>query len=55
MSGGAARVRKLLADKRVRIPLIAALAIGAYFLVKALLPEIDLQDALDEFAAKLGS
>jgi undecaprenyl-diphosphatase len=47
-------LRRLLADKRVRIPLIAALAVGAYFLVKALLPEIDLQELLDDVARGLG-
>jgi membrane protein DedA with SNARE-associated domain/membrane-associated phospholipid phosphatase len=46
--------RRLLADKRVRIPLILALAIGGYFLVKALLPEIDLQELLDDVARTLG-
>jgi membrane protein DedA with SNARE-associated domain/membrane-associated phospholipid phosphatase len=46
--------RRLLADKRVRIPLILALAVGGYFLVKALLPEIDLQELLDDVARTLG-
>ena len=49
------RLRALLADKRVRLPLIAALAVGAYFLVKALLPEIDLQEILDDVARTLGA
>ncbi len=55
MSAATDRARKLLADKRVRIPLIAALAVGAYFLVKAVLPEIDLQEILDDVAATLGA
>jgi membrane protein DedA with SNARE-associated domain/membrane-associated phospholipid phosphatase len=46
--------RRLLAHKRIRIPLILALAIGGYFLVKALLPEIDLQELLDDVAQTLG-
>jgi membrane protein DedA with SNARE-associated domain/membrane-associated phospholipid phosphatase len=46
--------RRLLAHKRVRIPLLVALAIGGYFLVKALLPEIDLQELLDDVARTLG-
>jgi membrane protein DedA with SNARE-associated domain/membrane-associated phospholipid phosphatase len=46
--------RRLLADKRVRLPVIAALAVGAYFLVKALLPEISLQEVLDDVASTLG-
>jgi undecaprenyl-diphosphatase len=49
------RVRELLHKKWIRWPLIAALAAGAYFLVKALLPEIDLQEILDDVAAKLGA
>ena len=55
MSSALETVRRLLADKRIRIPLIAALAIGGYFLVKALLPEIDLQDLLDDVARTLGA
>jgi membrane protein DedA with SNARE-associated domain/membrane-associated phospholipid phosphatase len=54
MSAALATSRRLLADKRVRIPLIAALAIGGYFLVKALLPEIELQELLDDVARTLG-
>lgn len=54
MSAALETIRRLLADKRVRIPLIAALAIGGYFLVKALLPEIDLQQLLEDFARSLG-
>ncbi|HEX6117315.1 MAG TPA: bifunctional DedA family/phosphatase PAP2 family protein [Solirubrobacterales bacterium] len=48
------RVRELLHKKWIRWPLIAALAVGAYLLVKALLPEVDLQEILDDVAAKLG-
>ena len=48
------RVRGLLADHRVRVLLVIAALIGGYFLVKAVLPEIDLQDILDEVAAALG-
>jgi undecaprenyl-diphosphatase len=49
-----ARIRELSHKKWIRWPVIAALAIGAYFLVKALLPEVDLQEILDDVAAKLG-
>ena len=54
MSAGLETIRRLLADKRVRYPLIAAVAIGGYFLVTALLPEIDLQKLLEDFARRLG-
>ncbi|MGI8462609.1 MAG: VTT domain-containing protein [Solirubrobacterales bacterium] len=50
----AERIRSLLADKRVRIPLFAALAIGGYLLFKQLAPDIDLQDLLDDVAGTLG-
>jgi membrane protein DedA with SNARE-associated domain/membrane-associated phospholipid phosphatase len=46
--------RRLLADKRVRLLVIAALAIGGYFVVKGLLPEIELQELLDDVARTLG-
>ncbi len=54
MSSTIDTIRGLLADKRVRIPLLVALAIGGYFLVKALLPEIELQELLDDVAQTLG-
>jgi undecaprenyl-diphosphatase len=46
--------RSLASDRRTRIALIAAAIAGGYFLVKALLPEIDLQDLLREVARVLG-
>jgi membrane protein DedA with SNARE-associated domain/membrane-associated phospholipid phosphatase len=46
--------RALLANHWVRLVLLAALAVGGYFLVKALLPEISLQDILDDVATTLG-
>jgi undecaprenyl-diphosphatase len=49
------RLKSLWHKHWVRWPIFAALAIGAYFLVKALLPEIDLQQILDDVAAKLGA
>ncbi len=39
----------------MRLALLAALAAGAYFLFKALVPDFDLQDLLDDVAAKLGA
>ena len=48
------RFKELWHKKWFRLPLIAAIAIGAYFLVKALLPEVDLQEILDDVARTLG-
>jgi membrane protein DedA with SNARE-associated domain/membrane-associated phospholipid phosphatase len=46
--------RALLSNHWVRLALLAALAVGGYFLVKALLPEISLQEILDDIAGTLG-
>jgi membrane protein DedA with SNARE-associated domain/membrane-associated phospholipid phosphatase len=43
-----------LSDHRVRIPLVLALVVGGYFLLKALLPDIDLQELLDDVSRTLG-
>jgi membrane protein DedA with SNARE-associated domain/membrane-associated phospholipid phosphatase len=50
----AERFKELWHKKWFRLPLIAAIAIGGYFLVKALLPEVDLQEILDDVARTLG-
>ncbi len=47
-------VRKLLADHRVRVLLVIVALVGGYFVVKAALPEFDLQDLLDDVADALG-
>jgi membrane protein DedA with SNARE-associated domain/membrane-associated phospholipid phosphatase len=49
-----ARLRELWHKKWFRLPLIALIAIGGYFLFKALLPEFDLQEILDDVARTLG-
>jgi membrane protein DedA with SNARE-associated domain/membrane-associated phospholipid phosphatase len=43
-----------LHDRRVRLPLIAAAIVGGYFLLKAALPDIDLQELLDDLSRTLG-
>jgi membrane protein DedA with SNARE-associated domain/membrane-associated phospholipid phosphatase len=43
-----------LSDHRVRLPLIVAAIVGGYFLLKALLPDIDLQQLLDDVSTTLG-
>jgi membrane protein DedA with SNARE-associated domain/membrane-associated phospholipid phosphatase len=48
-------MRLSLRDHRVRLVLVAAAAIGAYFLIKQLLPEIDLQQLLDDVSNTLGA
>jgi undecaprenyl-diphosphatase len=48
------RITALLADKRVRIPVVLALVVGGYFLLKALLPDIDLKELLDDVSETLG-
>jgi membrane protein DedA with SNARE-associated domain/membrane-associated phospholipid phosphatase len=47
--------RPSLSDHRVRLPLIVAAIVGAYFLLKALLPDIDLQQLLDDVSETLGN
>jgi membrane protein DedA with SNARE-associated domain/membrane-associated phospholipid phosphatase len=44
-----------LSDHRVRIPLVLAAIVGGYFLLKALLPDIDLQQLLDDVSETLGA
>jgi membrane protein DedA with SNARE-associated domain/membrane-associated phospholipid phosphatase len=46
--------RLSLSDHRVRLPLIVAAIVGGYFLLKALLPDIDLQQLLDDVSTTLG-
>jgi undecaprenyl-diphosphatase len=46
--------RVSLSDHRVRIPLLIAAVIGGYFLLKALLPDIDLEQLLDDVSETLG-
>jgi membrane protein DedA with SNARE-associated domain/membrane-associated phospholipid phosphatase len=46
--------RLSLSDHRVRIPLLLAAIVGGYFLLKALLPDIDLQQLLDDVSETLG-
>jgi membrane protein DedA with SNARE-associated domain/membrane-associated phospholipid phosphatase len=43
-----------LQDRRVRLLLIAAAIVGGYFLLKAALPDIDLQELLDDLSRTLG-
>ena len=43
-----------LSDHRVRLVLIALAIVGGYFLLKAVLPDIDLQDLLDDVSHTLG-
>lgn len=45
---------EVLRDRRVRLPLIAAAIVGGYFLVKAVLPDIDLEQLLDDVSTTLG-
>jgi membrane protein DedA with SNARE-associated domain len=47
-------VRGLLSNHWIRLGLLAGLAVAGYFLVKALLPEISLQEILDDVASTLG-
>jgi membrane protein DedA with SNARE-associated domain/membrane-associated phospholipid phosphatase len=44
----------VLRDRRVRLPLIAALAIGAYLLFRQLVPDIDLEKLLQDISDALG-
>jgi membrane protein DedA with SNARE-associated domain len=46
--------RAVFSNHWVRLALLAALAVAGYFLVKALLPEISLQEILDDVATTLG-
>ena len=46
--------RLSLSDHRVRIPLLIAAIVGGYFLLKALLPDIDLEQLLDDVSETLG-
>ncbi len=43
-----------LRDRRVRLPLIAAAIVGAYFALKAALPDIELQELLKDVSMTLG-
>jgi membrane protein DedA with SNARE-associated domain/membrane-associated phospholipid phosphatase len=44
-----------LRDHRVRLVLIAAIAIGGYFLIRTLLPDIDLEQLLQDVSDALGA
>jgi membrane protein DedA with SNARE-associated domain/membrane-associated phospholipid phosphatase len=48
-------MRNLLRDHRFRLVLLAAAAVGAYFLIKQFLPEIDLQELLEDVSNTLGA
>jgi membrane protein DedA with SNARE-associated domain/membrane-associated phospholipid phosphatase len=48
-------MRAVLRDHRFRLLLIAAAAVGAYFAIRQLLPDIDLQKLLEDFSNTLGS
>lgn len=48
-------MRAALRDHRVRLALIAAAAVAIYLLVRDLLPEVDLQELLDDVSTTLGS
>lgn len=48
-------MRVALRDHRVRVALVVAAAVAIYFLVRDLLPEVDLQDLLDDVSTTLGS
>lgn len=54
-AGTWASVRKLLRDRRVRFVLVVAAIVGGYFAIKALVPDIDLQRALEDVADALGN
>jgi membrane protein DedA with SNARE-associated domain/membrane-associated phospholipid phosphatase len=49
------RLRALWGNHWVRLAVFAALAAAGYFLFKALVPEFDLQDLLDDVASTLGA
>ena len=49
------RLRALWHNHWVRLALFAILAAGGYFLFKALVPEFDLQELLDDVASELGA
>lgn len=54
-SGGSARrIALSLRDHRVRLLLIVALAVAAYLVVRNAVPEIDLQETLEDVSAALG-
>jgi hypothetical protein len=44
----------LLRDHRVRLALLAAAAVGAYFLIRRFLPDIDLQQLVEDVSNTLG-
>ncbi len=48
-------MRVSLRDHRFRLLLLAAAAVGAYFLIKRFLPEIDLQELLEDVSNTLGA
>jgi membrane protein DedA with SNARE-associated domain/membrane-associated phospholipid phosphatase len=48
-------VRISLRDHRFRLLLIVAAAVGAYFVIKSLLPDIDLQELLGDVSDTLGA
>ena len=45
----------LLRDRRVRLPLIAAGVVAAYFLLKHVLPDVDLESLLEDVSTTLGA
>ena len=47
--------KKLLGDHRVRLRLLAAAAVGLYFLIKQFLPHVDLQELLQDVSNTLGA
>lgn len=52
--GDSRRMAISLRDHRVRLLLIAALALGAYLVLRNVVPEIDLQELLEDVATTLG-
>lgn len=46
--------RALLSDHRARLALVAAALVGGYLLIQGLIPDMDLQDLLEDVARTLG-
>ena len=47
-------MKALLRDHRVRLALLAVAAVGAYFLIRRFLPDIDLQQLVEDVSNTLG-